>query len=188
MNITTPVERQAKGAVPTCIPRAIFRPSARKTTEIYSTARERLRGYINSQPRSRSRAVLCRRVIPTKIQGNNNWEILDEPHPQACGDRARGRRDLDGSSIRRLRIRAEDKTESHAVGSRARVRIEAAGDELHIGLPSTAHSPLRSQLNDRQCDDGAPGAFIADLDARLVPGARIRAPRAGLQRRRRAGA
>jgi len=32
MNITTPVERQAKGAVPTYTPRDIFQPSARKTT------------------------------------------------------------------------------------------------------------------------------------------------------------
>jgi len=37
MNIITPVERQAKGAVPTYIPRAIFRPSVRQTSERYST-------------------------------------------------------------------------------------------------------------------------------------------------------
>jgi len=66
MNITTPVERQAKGAVPTCIPRAIFQPSARKTNEIYNTARERLRGCLMRQPRSRSHAVLRRHVKPTE--------------------------------------------------------------------------------------------------------------------------
>src|SRR5215510_4882525 len=142
MNITTPVERQAKGAVPTYIPRAIFQPSACKTNEIYSTARERLRGCLMRQPRSRSRAVLCRHVKPTKNRGNYNWEILDDPHPYDCGDRARCRRDLNGSRIRRLRVRAEDKTEDLDAAARVRVRVEAAGDKLHIGLPSTAHSSL----------------------------------------------
>jgi len=39
MNIITTVERRAKGAVPTYIPRAIFRPSVRQTNEMHSPAR-----------------------------------------------------------------------------------------------------------------------------------------------------
>src|SRR5262245_4962457 len=168
MNITTPVERQAKGAVPICIPRAIFRPSIRQTNGRYDTGSvSHPRAHLAGRYRSRYRAgVSYQRKIGEIIV----WEILDDPHPYVCGDRARGRRDLDGSRIRRLRVRAEDKTESLA-RRQPRVRIKAVGEELHIRHPLTAHSSLRSQLNGRQWGDPPTGPFIADLDAWLIPGA-----------------
>src|SRR5215510_16210654 len=116
-----------------------------------------------------------------------DWEILDDPHPQACDVRARSRCNLDRSRIRRLRVPAEDKTE-YPARRPARVGAKVTGVELHIGLSSTSHSSFRSELNDRQCDDAATRPLIADLDARLLSGARIRPSRAGLQRRRRVGA
>src|SRR5262245_22361330 len=146
MNITTPVERQAKGATGRSPERG---GKAFSTFHLRFVICHRLSGlFFDGGPMYGKWKIACVIFRPSVLQTNEigktiDWEILDDPHPQACDVRARSRCNLDRSCIRRLRVRAEDKTE-YPARRPARVGAKVTGVELHIGLSSTSHSSLRN--------------------------------------------